>query len=122
MSDPGSGYRPGMTESRNPSAHDPGGATAPTSGAPGAPELTDAGALGTGEEQWGPARVPKTDAADPGEEDPVAQPGRSVAAEDDPLAPQTARHPETIDAGRGESTGSAGPPGGTSAGRGDAVR
>src|SRR5512144_3141197 len=109
-----------MTESRNPSAHDPGGATAPTSGAPGAPELTDAGTLGTGEEQWGPSQTPTTDPADPGE-DPVAQPGRSLAAEDDPLARQAARHPETVDAGRAESTGSAAPPGGTSAGRGDAA-
>lgn len=110
-----------MTESRNPGADDPGGATAPTSGAAGAPELTDAGSLGTSEEQWGPQRTPKTDAADPGE-DPVVQPGRSVAAEDDALAPQAARHPESIDAGRAEAAGSSGPPGGTSAGRGDAAR
>jgi hypothetical protein len=96
-----------MTESRNPGAQDPGGATAPTSGAAGAPELTDAAALGTDEEQWDPSRTPKTDPADPGE---------------DPVAPPAAQHPERVDAGRGESAGSSGPPGGTSAGRGDAAR
>ena len=128
-----------MTETTNPEPGDPGGATAPSVGttpaSEGAQSMLDGGALEAAGDQPGPLRQPKTDAADPGGDDPVAQPGRSLAAEDDDLAPQSSQEPSITSTGRGEGAaegfggatttsglGLGGGPGGDSGGRGDSVR
>ena len=128
-----------MTDTTNPAPDQPAGATAPNTvtvptGA-GTQELTDAAALENDGEQWGPTRAPKTDAADTSasdqRDDPVSQPGRSVSAEGDALAPQGDMDPASLSAGRSESAdaefdaGVTGTPGraggGGSLGRGDAA-
>jgi hypothetical protein len=128
-----------MTETTNPGPGDPAGATTPNTGttpaSSGAQSMLDGGALEADGDEWGPLRQPKTDAADPGGDDPVSQPGRSVAAEDDDLAPQSDREPMTTSTGRGEGAaeglggatttsglGLGGGPGGDTGGRGDAAR
>lgn len=91
-----------------------GGVAAPNDGVPGGPgeqSLLDGGSAEAGTDQWAPTRPPKTDAADESAEeqegsvpaDAASQPGRSIAAEDDALAPQGATEPTTTSAGRGES-------------------
>lgn len=99
-----------MTESPNPT----GGVAAPNDGMPGGPgeqALLDGGSGEAGADQWGPTRPPKTDAADDSAaqqegvstDDAASQPGRSVAAEDDMLAPQSTQDPTATSAGRSES-------------------
>ena len=93
------------------STPEPGGLSAPDLS--DGQQLLDGGSREADGEQWGPTKPPKTDAADDSggsQKDPVAQPGRSVAAEDDPLAPQAGNDPTVTSAGRSE--GASGGPGG----------
>ncbi len=98
-----------MTEITNPDPEQPQGASTPNTGNPaaasGSPSLLDAGDSGTA--QWGPSRDrPVTDAADTGDrgDDPTVRgEGRSVAGDDDALAPQATGHPESVDAGRADA-------------------